>query len=224
MMETKKNPILDYRKKTGLFFNIGLVASLLMVISAFEWKFVQRISLVEIPDQDPVETLIDARITEQKIIPPKPKVQNYTLVEVKEDPPMDFKIDMDPLMTDLTKNIEEGVVDLPPEKAEDPPFKIVEQMPSFDHDGYNGFNKYVAKHLKYPGKARQFQVEGKVFVQFIVERDGSMTDIHVVRGIGYGCDEEVMRVVKEAPKWEPGRQRGEPVRVIMILPITFRLN
>ena len=97
-------------------------------------------------------------------------------------------------------------------------------MPSFDHDGYSGFYRYVAKYLRYPSEARRHNVEGKVFVQFIVDRDGSMTDIKVVRGLGYGCDEEVLRVLKNAPEWEPGKQRGEPVRVIMILPITFKLN
>lgn len=224
-MEIKKNPKLDYRKKSGLFFNLGLVLSLLMVISAFEWKFVQRDPIVDFGYTTPTETLIDARVTEQKIEPPKPKIKTFNVIEVKEEPEQDFEIDFGDLLTDNTK-MEDVVFNaqVPDEVAEDPPFHVVEEMPSFDHDGYNGFYKYMAKNLKYPSQAKRFNVEGKVFVQFIVERDGSMTGVKVVRGIGYGCDDEVMRIVKNAPKWEPGKQRGEPVRVIMILPITFKLN
>jgi protein TonB len=85
------------------------------------------------------------------------------------------------------------------------------------------FYDYVSKNLKYPPKAARMGIEGRVFVEFIVERDGSLTDINVAKGIGGGCDEEAVRVIAEAPNWSPGKQRGRAVRVRMIMPIVFKL-
>jgi protein TonB len=88
----------------------------------------------------------------------------------------------------------------------------------------DSFLKYVSKNLKYPAQARRMGVEGKVFVQFVVEKDGSITDIKVVKGIGAGCDEEAVRVLENAPKWKPGKQRGRPVKQRIVLPIVFKLG
>jgi protein TonB len=90
--------------------------------------------------------------------------------------------------------------------------------------GYEAFYKYIGKNIKYPDQARRMGVEGKVFVQFVVDKDGSITDVQVLKGIGSGCDEEAIRVVKSAPKWTPGKQRGRPVRVRMSVPIAFKLG
>ena len=78
--------------------------------------------------------------------------------------------------------------------------------------------------MKYPNQARRMGIEGRVFVQFVVDKDGQLTEIKAVKGIGAGCDEEAVRVLKSAPKWKPGKQRGRPVKVRMILPITFKLS
>ncbi|MGB3618259.1 MAG: energy transducer TonB, partial [Catalinimonas sp.] len=75
-----------------------------------------------------------------------------------------------------------------------------------------------------PEQARRMGVEGRVFVQFVVERDGTLTDVQAVKGIGAGCDEEAIRAVKESPKWKPGKQRGRPVRVRMVMPIVFKMG
>ena len=81
----------------------------------------------------------------------------------------------------------------------------------------------MAENLRYPPRAARMGIEGRVFVEFIVEKNGSLTDINVVKAIGGGCDEEAIRVISTAPRWNPGKQRGNPVRVRMILPIMFRL-
>jgi len=86
------------------------------------------------------------------------------------------------------------------------------------------FYEYVSKNLKYPSQARRMGVEGKVFVQFVVDKDGSISQVQSIKGIGAGCDEEAVRVLQNAPKWKPGKQRGRPVRVRMVLPITFKLG
>ena len=102
-------------------------------------------------------------------------------------------------------------------------FTVVEDQPQFE-GGMPAFSQYVASKLRYPAQARQQGIEGKVFVQFVVEKDGSLSNVTSVKGIGGGCDEEAVRVLKESPKWKPGKQRGKPVKVRMILPITFNLG
>ena len=98
-----------------------------------------------------------------------------------------------------------------------------ETMPSFK-GGLSEFYKFVGSKLKYPAQARRIGIEGKVFVQFVVDKDGSMSDIKVVKGIGAGCDEEVLRILGMCPPWNPGLQGARPVRVRMILPVTFKLQ
>ena len=102
-------------------------------------------------------------------------------------------------------------------------FTIVEDQPT-PPGGMSAFYKYVATSLRYPAQARRMGIEGKVFVQFVVGKDGTLTDVQAIKGIGAGCDEEAVRVISRAKKWSPGKQRGRPVRVRMILPITFKLG
>jgi protein TonB len=99
---------------------------------------------------------------------------------------------------------------------------VVEQPP-VPVGGLEGLYSTVRKNLKYPKQARHMDVEGKVIVEFIINRDGTPTDIKVIKGIGAGCDEEAKRVIG-LTKWNPGKQRGKPVRVKMVMPITFVLN
>jgi protein TonB len=85
----------------------------------------------------------------------------------------------------------------------------------------SAFYKYLSENLKYPQKALQHSIGGKVFLQATISKTGEISNIIVVKGIGYGCDEEAVRVLKSAPKWIPGKQRGRPVNVRMVVPITF---
>lgn len=109
------------------------------------------------------------------------------------------------------------------EGYEDVPYEMVEQPPE-PEGGMSAFYMYISRNLKYPDQARKSQIEGKVFVAFIVDADGSLTDIKILRGLAGGFDEEALKVIQNAPKWKPGRQQNRPVRVQMILPIVFRLN
>jgi protein TonB len=126
---------------------------------------------------------------------------------------------------------DEPIEEAPPEiiKEVEPPkptqevFKVVEQMPSFP-DGQAALLRYLAQNIEYPTIAKENGVEGMVVVQFVVERDGSIAGANVVKGIGAGCDEEALRVVRSMPKWQPGKQRGQPVRVQFNLPIRFKLE
>jgi periplasmic protein TonB len=223
-MEIKKNPKLDYRRKSGLFFNIGLVVSLLMAITAFEWKFPDNGTKVDVTNNKYVEEVILVPITSHAT-PPPPKVVPVILNEVPDDIEVaieDIKITFD---QHEVGDIEPVVIDLPEPDIETEPevFDIVESMPKYV-GGMGEFYKFVGENLKYPSQARRIGVGGKVFVHFIVDKDGTLSNIKIARGIGAGCDEEVLRILAMSPNWIPGKQRGNPVRVRMMLPITFRLQ
>ncbi len=102
-------------------------------------------------------------------------------------------------------------------------FMVVEKMPE-PTGGIGQLMQYLGENIKYPAEARQKGTEGKVFVQFIINKDGSIGDVQVMKGIGNGCDAEAVRVVKAMPTWKPGLQNGEAVNVRMSLPIMFKLN
>jgi protein TonB len=173
--------------------------------------------------------------------PPKPKVDQVKFpppvvkpdVEVKEKPPTIEELKVaDPGQKDVKgdKNadvtIDEPVGNSNVKATEDDPNKIftsVEQVPEFP-GGLSAFGKYLEKNIRYPAVARENNTQGKVFVSFVCERDGSLTDVKVARGIGDGCDEEAVRVIKASPHWKPGIQNGRPVRVQYSVPISFTLS
>ena len=173
--------------------------------------------------------------------PPKPKVDQVKFpppvvkpdVEVKEKPPTieDLKI-ADPGQKDVKgdKNadvtIDEPVGNADTKVTEDDGNKIftsVEQVPEFP-GGLDAFARYLSKNIRYPAVARENNTQGRVIVSFVCEKDGSLTDVKVARGIGDGCDEEAVRVIKASPHWKPGIQNGRPVRVAYSVPINFTLS
>lgn len=225
MVEIKKNPKADLTKRSGLFLSIGLMLSLLFVITAFEWKFYDDLGGMDLKASAEVfDDLMEVPQTEQPPPPPMKLVQPE-IIEVDDDEDIqdDIKIDLDIDINETTV-IQEVIFTAAPEEEEaDEIFTIVEDQPT-PTGGMQAFYKYVSDNLKYPAQARRMGIEGKVFVQFVVDRDGSLSEVQAIRGIGAGCDEEAVRVIQGAPKWNPGKQRGRPVRVRMILPITFKLG
>lgn len=224
-MELKKNPKADLTKTTGLFLNVGLVISLLIVISAFEYKFYDDGSLVDLGNvQDDFEDMLEIPPTEQPP-PPPPKIQQPEIIEVPDEEEIEEEIEVD-LDVEITEEtvIEEIIIEeAPEEEVADDIFTIVEDQPEFP-GGMAAFYSYVQKNMKYPTTARRMGIEGRVYVSFVVDQSGNIGQVELTRGIGAGCDEEAMRVIKESPKWKAGKQRGQAVRVRMVLPITFKLN
>jgi TonB family protein len=108
----------------------------------------------------------------------------------------------------------------PASDPRNPVFTIVEQMPSFP-DGEKALSEYLSKNVKYPEASREYGLPGTVYIGFIVEKDGSLSNIAIKRGLSGGCSEEAMRVIETMPKWIPGRQQGKMVRVAFTLPIKF---
>ena len=107
--------------------------------------------------------------------------------------------------------------------SNDKVFEKVEDMPEFP-GGEQAMMDFVSKNVVYPKEAQEKGISGRVMVSFIVEKDGSVNEVKIVRGIGGGCDEEAVRVVKAMPKWKPGKEKGKPVRVSYMMPIFFKLQ
>ena len=101
-------------------------------------------------------------------------------------------------------------------------FVVVEQMPEFE-GGVAAMMKFIQKNLKYPASARRMGVEGQVFVQFVIDNDGKVTEVQTMKGVSADCDKEAMRVISMMPRWKPGKQSGKPVRVRYVLPIKFKI-
>jgi periplasmic protein TonB len=225
-MELKKTVRADLTRKSFLFFNVGLVASLSLTIFAFTYKTADPTGKSNLMnDHAQVDEIIDVPVTEQ-LPPPPPKIEQPQIIEVLNTEKIETEIivDMDAETTETETSHEIVPVHVEVEEEDaNALFTIVEESAE-PVGGINAFNLFVATQTKYPSQAKRMGIDGKVFLEFVVEKDGSITAIRVLKGIGGGCDEEAVRVVGLAPKWKPGKQRGTPVRQKMILPINFKTN
>lgn len=221
-MALRKHEKADLRKRYPLFIEVGLILTLGLLILAFKADLRPDNDFeVVMPDQETVqmEEIQQTQQIETPPPPPRPPVP----VEV----PNDEVLENDELDLDASLDLDEPVTNTPPpppapevEEVEEEPeiFVIVEQMPELI-----GGLESIQKKIKYPEIAKKAGVEGRVFVQFVVDENGNVVDPVVTRGIGAGCDEEAVRAVMQA-KFKPGKQRGKSVRVKMSLPITFKLK
>lgn len=216
------------KKYKGLFFNIGLFSSLALVTFLINWKTYSTSSLVELSSNRIYEDeLIEIPPTKQLPPPPIKVLQQPNIIEVQNEELIkeEIKIDLDININEDTyfETPEVIAVDAPVEEVAEEVFTIVENKPE-PKNGLTAFYKYINDNIKYPPTAIRQGIEGRVFVQFIINKDGHLSELKVVKGIGAGCDEEAVRVLQNAEPWNPGKQRGQPVRVRMIIPISFVLS
>ncbi len=221
-MKKRKTPKADLESKRGIFFQIGLIVTLAAILLAFEWKSFDQ-TVFSIDSTIPIEVIDEVAITISKPLPlPPPKLLAFELIIV-EEVEFDDTFEFDAEVFEHTK-IPEYIPFVVEEEeiVEWKIFKVVEKNPKFP-GGDLARIKFFRDNIKYPGMAIETGIHGTVYVNFVVEPDGSISNISVGRGIGGGCDEEAVRVVKMMPKWKPGRQRGKAVRVSFNLPIHFKL-
>ena len=224
-MEEKKSPKANLENKKLMFIQIGLIISLAVAWAVFEIKSYDKRELTDIGRTVEVveEEMVEITKQEQKPQPVEVPKQT-TQIQVVED---DVEVEDVDINAEVDQNevIEEYVpVEVEEEEiVEAEIFTIVEEMPDFP-GGMAKLADYLAKNIKYPQMARESGIQGRVFVNFVIEPDGSVSNVNVMRSLGGGCDEEAIRVVKSMPKWKPGKQRGKPVRVSYILPVNFKLQ
>lgn len=221
----KKHFAVDLNKYKPLLSRVGLAISLLVVWMMFEVPQFEKQELVDLGtvEAEP-EEMIEIPPTQHQP-PPPPKIKQPEIVEIPEDEEIEEEIDVD---LDMEFDEEEVVEEIVEEEVEEEEvveqvFDIVEETAA-PPGGMAAFYKGVGDKMKYPSKARRMGVEGRVYVQFVVDKDGSITEVKAIRGIGAGCDEEAVRVVSSMPKWSPGKQRGRPVKQRIVLPINFKLG
>ncbi|ADR22820.1 protein TonB [Marivirga tractuosa] len=231
-MEHFKNATRKLYAKRPLFFNIGLVIAISLCFIAFEFKvFIAEEEKVELPEEEPYVFLNNDVIRTSQ--PPKPQPQpkklpepkgDVNIVEVKELPKKDEQkemIDIDQTLESLAKEFK-----MPDEKVEDNSIhmsSVLEVAPQFN-GGLEAFYQYIADAIEYPSYEQNRNIEGRVVLSFVIEKDGSLSQVEVLKGVSKGIDKEAIRVIKNAPKWEAGRQRGQAVRVRMNIPIYFQLR
>jgi protein TonB len=225
-MEAKKTKKADLEPKKVIFTQIGLIVALAVVLLAFNYRSYEKGSMLNIQVQvdDTPEEIIP--ITKQEVKPPPPpppkQVTVINIVKddvvVEDDIEIDVEADQETVMDDFVPVFEEEE-----EVAEMEIFTVVESMPAYP-GGDAARMKFLQENIKYPQMARESGIQGTVYVTFVVETDGSVTDVRVLRGIGGGCDEEAIRVINLMPSWNAGKQRGKPVRVQFNMPIKFTLQ
>lgn len=217
-MPRPKHPRADLRRRYAFFFELGLAVALLLLIAAF--RIDVRLEndsdfTVSEPEIVPLEDMPQSKHIEKPPPPPRPPVP----IEV----PNDALLEDEDILIDATIDFDEPVTLPPPppgpdEEPEPDLFEVVEDMPELI-----GGIQELQKKIRYPEIAKKAGVEGTVFLQFIVDENGNVVNPVVLRGIGAGCDEEALRVIRQA-KFEPGRQRGKAVKVKFGLPIRYKLR
>jgi len=225
-----------YKKYTTIALIIGVFSILAAVAYPVIAAYINKNRIIKEVNTVGAEML---NVPKEELPPPPPppppppdvvKQQRFVAPVVTTDSVETTMVSQDELSTKPTEapaaeeiKVEEVKEQVIQQEAPKEIFTVVEEQPGYP-GGDEARIKYLQENIKYPDEAKELGVQGKVFVTFVVEVDGSITDVKVLRGIGAGCDEEAIRVVKNMPKWVPGKQRGVPVRVQFNLPIKFTLQ
>lgn len=230
-MEIKKNPKVDVQNKRVLLLEIGLAVSLLFVIGAFlytprEYKIEQVEVVAAVVEEEITE------ITRQDQKPPEPpkRTEITVITDILNIVTNDEKISTNVDFAEFAEDVEiiQQVAVEEENLEDDTPFMRVEQMPSFmghkDAAALAAFRNWVMQRVRYPQIAQENGISGRVLLMFVIERDGSLTSIQILQTPDSSLSDEAVRVLKTSPKWTPGKQRNQTVRVKYTLPIDFRIQ
>ena len=229
-MEIKKSEKANLENKKLLFLEIGLVITLGIILFAFEWD--SKESKVAMLDDTTQVVLEEEIIPITHDTPPPPPAAPKIPVLSDQIDIVDDEIELeDDLFMNLEDDASLGVeimdyVEVEEEVVEEEaiPFQLVEEKPSFQGGDANQFSKWVNQRLVYPEIAKENGVQGRVTLQFTVEKDGRVTKVKVLRGVDPSLDKEAVRVVSMSPKWKPGKQRDRAVPVTYTFPVIFQLR
>lgn len=228
-MEVKKSPKADLESKKTTWLLLGYVVVLAFMFVAFEWT--ERDIKVDmsqaVADVVFEEEMIPITQQEEKVQPPPPEIPSIAETLTIVDDQADVEETAIASTEETGQKVEVKYVPVQVEEEEPEEqtiFEVVEQMPEFPNGGMAGLMQYLSKNIKYPTIAQENGTQGRVTVQFVVNKDGSIVDAKVLRGVDPYLDKEAIRVISAMPKWKPGMQRGKPVRVKYTVPVMFRLQ
>ena len=229
-MEIKKTPKADLENKKSTWLLVGYVIVLAFMFIAFEWtkRDIKIDTSQAITDLVFEEEIIPITEQPEQAAPPPPPAAPpiaETLTIVEDDADVEETTIATSEETNQAVEIKYVPVAVEEEEPEEQTiFEVVEQMPEFPNGGMAGLMQYLSKNFKYPTIAQENGTQGRVTVQFVVNRDGSIVDAKVLRGVDPYLDKEAIRVISSMPKWKPGMQRGKAVRVKYTVPVMFRLQ
>lgn len=229
IMEPKKSEKANLENKKSLFIQIGIIFALAVSLIAFEWTSGQKgPSAFDGMTEEAIEEEV-IPVTEE--IPPEevppPEVTVTDLFEIVEDDVVlesEVKFEDDETSEDKVVEIYAPVINAEEEETEEEIFVIVEDMPTFRGGDINRFREWVQKRVRYPELAAENGIQGRVFITFVVETNGTVSNVSITRSVDALLDEAAKEAVEASPKWEPGMQRGRPVRVRYSIPIIFQLQ
>lgn len=223
-MEQKKASHKDFRKQTPQYFFIGLVIALSTTLLAFEYRTPATVSSVLIFEDSGFDLLEDQilfSLPKPEIPAPAPKQKRVIIAPIPLEPSPILKVvPLSAVAQVIVSEFRGSEIEIP--EIEDIPKNFAEVMPQF-RNGNGALTAYLAREMKYPPFAQDINIEAKLYVQFIVNKDGSISDVKVLNPQGYGFDKEAIRVIKSMPDWQPGKQAGNKVRVYCVIPIIFAL-
>ena len=228
-METKKTPKANLENKRPTWLLVGYVTVLAFMFVAFEWTRDVRVDTSGRIAENVFEQDMEIPLTRQPEVTPPPPPQvtpiNDVLTIIDDDATAEEtnfasseETGEDVVIKHIPVTVDEEVV------VEDEIFVIVEENPQFPDGGTAGLLQYLGKNIKYPTIPQENGTQGRVTVQFVVNKDGSIVDVKVIRGVDPYLDKEAVRVISTMPKWIPGKQRGVPVRCKFTVPVTFKLQ
>ena len=228
-MEIKKSEKADLERGKGTSILIGFVMALAVMFVALEWterEVEDNSELFMARETTITEEMVPITLPEKKTVPPPPAaVAKADIIKIVDD---DADIEED-IMVSTEDQVEwvdldeVDYIEVEPEPEEEEIFMVVEDAPEFP-GGINALLEYLKKNIKYPAICRDNNIQGRVIVSFVVNKDGKIVDPEVVKGVNPSLDKEALRVISTMPNWKPGYQRGKPVRVKYSVPVNFRLN
>ncbi len=226
-MEIKKSVKADLERKKPVFLQVGLVLALSLALLGFEYKSYDKVVEEDTTatHQEVIDEIVIQTKQEAKPETPPPAQLQTTLIQIVDNS-VQVNTDLEVSQEDdgsQNKEYQEIVETAPVEAEEAEIFTVVEESPEYP-GGDEARMKYLRDNLKYPQLARESGIDGTVYIEFVVETNGNITKATIKRDIGGGCGDEALRVVKNMPKWKPGKQRNKPVRTQFVLPIKFILN
>ena len=229
-MEKKKSERADLQNKRVLFIEIGCILALALVYFGFEYTSAE-VRTATLDDNTIVTEIEDLIPITFDTPPPPPAAPQLPVlsdqIDIVDD---DIDIDENLFMTleddpNMGVEIMDYIEVIDEEVEEDPiPFQLVEEKPTFQNGDANQFSKWVNQRLVYPEIAKENGVQGRVMLQFTIDRNGSLTNAKVLRGVDPSLDKEALRVVTMSPKWKPGKQRDRAVPVTYTFPVIFQLR
>ncbi|QRX63223.1 energy transducer TonB [Dysgonomonadaceae bacterium zrk40] len=227
--EVKKSPKANLEVHRNTFILMGLVVGLSLLFFAFEWstqtrKLDETVLVQDVLAEEEIE--ITRREPTPPPPPPPPEPETPEIIEVVEEK-VETKLEIKTEDDQSQRQMQTYVPPPPPkpkqEEVTEEIFVVVEDQPLFP-GGNAAMMKFLSDNIKYPVIAQENNIQGRVICNFVVEKDGSITDVQVVRGVDPTLDREAVRVIQQMPRWKPGKQRGQAVRVRFTLPVVFRLQ